>query len=217
MIEWFRNSEWNQEIEEIFELKLKRARGAFSKAQYLRIQASYLLDTEKYGHVGEQLMKRLFKDYPEESFSIRFGHEQLGDYYMRTKQFDLAEQEYEEVVKYYHSDTRSGTTGLADIKLADLILFTKQASKYEYAYKLITLDFENSGGDIGLNDSRYFYNLTRARLAKELGISVESKQFAKLALELSEVTEPQFSRHKTVGIVKAKEQEVKELKSIIAG
>jgi hypothetical protein len=45
MIEWYRNTEWGKEIEDTFELKLKRARGGSSKAQYLRIQASYLLGT----------------------------------------------------------------------------------------------------------------------------------------------------------------------------
>jgi hypothetical protein len=33
MTEWFRNTDWNEEIEDYFELKLKRARGSYSKAQ----------------------------------------------------------------------------------------------------------------------------------------------------------------------------------------
>jgi hypothetical protein len=36
--EWFRNTTWNIHIEAEFEGRLKRSRGAFHKAQYLRIQ-----------------------------------------------------------------------------------------------------------------------------------------------------------------------------------
>lgn len=215
MPEWYRNTDWNKEIEDFFELKLKRARGGHSKAQYLRIQASYLLDTSKHGPVGEKLLLRLFNDFPEEVFSVIFGHEQLGDYYFRTGQFDKAEIEYKIVVNYYHSKTRSGTTGLADIKLADLILTNEEKDKYNYAYKLITEDFTKSNGDLRMNDSKYFYALTRARLSCRLGFISDSKDFAKLALDLSKMTEPQFPRHKTVGLVKAKNDDIKELENII--
>lgn len=215
MAEWFRNAIWDKEIEENFEVKLKRSRGAYNKSQYLRIQASYLLESEKFGEVGEKLMKRLFAEFPEETFSVIFGHEQLGDYYFRRGQFDKAETEYKCVIDYYHKKTRSGTTGLADIKLADLILMTGQKEKYNYAYFLITEDFEKSKGDISLNDSKYYYCLTRARLASKLGFNADSKEFARIALELSDITEPQFPRHKTVGIVKAKKEDIIELEKIV--
>ena len=215
MVEWFRNIEWNKEIEDAFDLKLKRARGDYSKAQYLRIQASYLLDSEIYGEVGVVLMKRLINDYPNELFSVIFGHEQLGDFYFKAKQFDLSEQEYTHVVKYYHNNTRSGTSGMADIKLADLILTTQQIEKYDFAYKLITRDFINSKGELGLNDDRYYYALIRALLSYRLKMIKDAKEYATLALDLSNITEPQFPRHKNVGIVKAKEQERNELLEII--
>ena len=42
--DWYRNTSWNNHIEADFEGRLKRSRGAYNKAQYLRIQAGYLLD-----------------------------------------------------------------------------------------------------------------------------------------------------------------------------
>jgi hypothetical protein len=215
MIEWFRNITWSKDIEETFEQKLKRARGGYSKAQYLRIQASYLLDTEDFGNIGEKLMNRLFHEFPNESFSVIFGHEQLGDYYTEKGQFDLAEAEYKIVVEYYHSQNRGGTTGLADIKLADLYLCTEQNQKFEFAFKLITDDFIKSKGRLNLNSDKYFYYLTLARLSNRLGYISNSKEYARLAMSLSEVVEPQFARHKTVGLVNAKKNELKELELIL--
>jgi hypothetical protein len=146
---------------------------------------------------------------------VIFGHEELGDYYFKTKQYDLAESEYKTIVDYYHSNTRSGTTGLADIKLADLILYTNRSVKYNFAYTMITEDFKRTGGNLGLNDSQYFYALTRSRLAWRLGYTKDSKDFAAFALDLSKITEPQFSRHKTVGLVKAKNDDIRELEMIL--
>jgi hypothetical protein len=217
MVEWFRNTTWNKEIEATFELKLKRARGGYSKAQYLRIQASYLLDSTEFAEIGINLMNRLFIEFPDEWSSVIPGHEQLGDYYFREGEFDLSEIEYLKVITFYHSNTRSNTSGMADIKLADLILFTCQKDKYRFAYKLITDDFEKSKGKLILNDDKYFYCLTRSRLANSIGILPDSQNYAKLALDLSKVTEPQFPRHKSVGLVKAKKDDINELEIIING
>ena len=42
MADWFRNTQWNEDIEAVFEARLRRAR---DKAQYLNIQAHTLLGT----------------------------------------------------------------------------------------------------------------------------------------------------------------------------
>jgi hypothetical protein len=40
--EWFRRTTWTPEDEASFRARLKRSRGSFHKAQYLRIQAEHL-------------------------------------------------------------------------------------------------------------------------------------------------------------------------------
>ncbi|WP_010522064.1 hypothetical protein [Aquimarina agarivorans] len=73
--DWYRNTEWNDQIESEFEARLKRSRGNFNKAQYLRIQASYLLNSQETENQKKeiQLMKKVIDGYPEETFSTIHG------------------------------------------------------------------------------------------------------------------------------------------------
>src|SRR5206468_1513341 len=137
--DWFRNTTWNDQIENGFEARLQRSRGAFHKAQYLRIQASYLLDNpdKKVHAAGVRLMKRLIRDFPTEEFSTVFGHEQLGDYYLKDNDFEKAESHFRIVTDHYkNKKSRSGTTGIADLKLAKTILKSGQIQKFNEAYRL---------------------------------------------------------------------------------
>jgi len=66
-----------------------------------------------------------------------------------------------------------------------------------------------------MNDSIYYYSLTRSRLGWRLGYHSDSKEYARIALNLSGVIDPQFPRHKTVGVVKSKKQDIIELEKIL--
>ena len=51
--------------------------------------------------------------------------------------------------------------------------------------------------------------------SKKIHISKEeASEFAISALELSKITEPQFNRHKTVGLIKAKSEQLNRLERI---
>ena len=215
--EWFRNTKWNKEIEESFELKLKRARGSHSKAQYLRIQASYLLGSLENleQRKGIELMNRLIEEFPDETFHIVFGKEQLGDYYLNKEEYKNAEQLYKEVTQHYYENNRSGTSGIADIKLSRAILESKQKEKFEEALIIATIKFDESNGNIVMNDNKFYYAETLALLFKETNRMDKAKEYAKQALNLEADKEPQFSRHRTVGIVNASNKRINKLKEIV--
>ncbi|MBS1509064.1 MAG: hypothetical protein JSS79_20670 [Bacteroidetes bacterium] len=218
-VEWYRNTTWDKDTSELFETKLKRARGPFNKAQYLRIQASYLLDSanSEFQNVGLQLMRRLIEEFPTEDFSTIFGKEQLGDYFYKTGQFEEAEHFYRQVTDHYKRKSRSGTSGVADVKLAETILELDKRDKFEEAYKLLTVDFEATGGSLSLNDDRFFYTRVAAELCDQLDKKEEAKRLAGLALEIAKITEPQFTRHKTVGLVRTTNDILDRLRKISAG
>lgn len=214
--DWYRNKSWNNEVEADFEARLKRSRGVFNKAQYLRIQASYLLDSsdKETQLVGVSLMERLIKDFPTDEFSVIFGQEQLGDFYLDKKEYKEAEYFFRVVTNYYqHKKSRSGTSALADLKLAETILRSNQADKFKEAYQLV-IDYPVS--ELTFNDSKFYYAELRTQLCDAMNKKAEAKEFAKTAIELSKITKPQFSRHKTVGIVKASERQLRKLEQILA-
>ncbi len=200
--DWYRNTSWDNETRELFETKLKRSRGAYHKAQYLRIQASYLLDSTNFQDIGLQLMERLIQDFPTEDFSTTFGKEQLGDFYFKKGDYEKAKSYYHQVTDRYKLRNRSGTSGVADIKLVNSLLKLNDQDTFEDAYKLLTIDFERTGGSLSLNDDRFFYSRVIAELCDRLGKQDEARQYADKALEISKIIEPQFTRHKTVGLVR---------------
>ena len=68
MNEWYRKQTGTKEDEEDFFQHLKRARGEFHKAQYLKIQAVTLYETryEPYYDVSLTLLDQYFHDFPDE-------------------------------------------------------------------------------------------------------------------------------------------------------
>lgn len=214
--DWYRHTEWNDRIESEFEARLKRSRKNYHKAQYTRIQASYLLDPSKtdYQEKGIQLMERVINEYSEDTFSTIQAYEQLGDYYLKIGNYEQAEKHFRIVTHHYHSNTRSGTTGLADLKLSETVLLSEQENKLQEAYELATTKFYETDGHLGFNNQKFYYATLMANLCLRMGKIEEASEYASLALNLSTITKPQFSRHKTVGIIKADETVIDRLKRI---
>ena len=213
--EWYRNTIWNSNIENDFEARLKRSRGAFSKAQYLRIQASYLLNSSetKTQLVGIKQMERLIKDFPDEEFSTILGHEQLGDYYFNLAEYEKAEYHFGIVVERYRTKkTRSGTSAKADLKLADIFLTANMNDRFEEAYQICK---EFPINDLTFNNDKFYYFELMAHICDKLGKKNEAKDYAKTAIEISRIIKPQFYRHKTIGLVKTTKQQLNTLEHIV--
>jgi hypothetical protein len=177
--DWYRNTSWDESIEADFEARLKRSRGPFHKAQYLRIQASYLLGNSDKNNqmVGLRLMERLIKDFPAEEFSVIFGHEQIGDYFFKQYDFDIAEKQFRIVTDYYkNKKSRSGTSAIADLKLVETILASNQADKFEEAYKLCK---EYPVSELTMNSDKFYYASLAARLCDRMNKKEEAKDYAK--------------------------------------
>jgi len=211
--EWFRNKTWDTEIQSNFEATLKRARGTYSKAQYLKIQGIELLDTktQKTREIGAELLLRMIKEYPMEETEVVHGNEILGEYFLESEHYDHAEKHLRIVVDYYKRKSRSNTSGMADLKLAKTILKSGQTEKLVEAYEYI-LKFPKK--QLPFNNQRYYYAELAALLCDKMNLRKEAKEFALEALKLSQITTPDFSRHKTIGLAKVSQDQINTLQRI---
>jgi hypothetical protein len=213
--DWYRNTNWNSKIASDFESRLKRAKKSYNKAEYLRIQANYLLNSrnKRLQQIGVQLINRLFVEFYDEESSVICGKELIGDYLLKNKKFNEAENYYREVFEYYNKkQNRSGTSGNAELKIAKTILAANVAEKFEEAYTIC----ENFPLNYLLfNDEKFYYASLRAQLSQKIGKINESVKFAKAAIEISKNKAPQFGKHKTLGLVKTTQKELTLLKKII--
>jgi tetratricopeptide (TPR) repeat protein len=214
--DWYRNTIWTKEIEEAFESRLKRSRGNFHKAQYLRIQASYLIDSphKPSQEKGVELMHRLFSSYPEEIFETISGREQLADHYFKNGSYLKAESLYRIVTNHSYDHNRSGTTGIADLKLCETLLASNQVEKFEEAYEMATVLFFETKGYLQLNSEKFYYANLMANLCYRMNKKSEAFKYAENALQLSKIKTPQFSRHKSVGLINPSKEDLKRLRKI---
>src|SRR5947199_4659830 len=135
--DWFRLPGYSPRDMEKFESRLNRSRRN-NRAQYLRIKAVTVADLQnREAEVAAlSLLRRIVDEYPDAWSEVNFAHEEMGSLYERMGRFADAEREYRWVVDSY-SKSRSGTSGLCDLTLAELIVRTEQSSKYSEAADLL--------------------------------------------------------------------------------
>lgn len=143
-LRWFEKNSLNDEEYVEFMKKINRCREPFLKAQYLKIQAGWLLknDDMEQQKIGKSLMSKLFADYPEDFFNVITGHINLGVYYSRNKQYEEALNEFE-IVRCYEKKNRElegkklTISSYPEMRIAETIIRMKDKSKYGYAKELM--------------------------------------------------------------------------------
>jgi len=93
-------------------------------------------------------------------------------------------------------------------------LNSKKSDQFQEAYNLCK---EYPADELTFNSQKFYYASLLARLCNEINKKEEAKEYAKAAIEIAKITEPQFSRHKTIGIIKATTKQLKTLELIVNG
>ena len=214
--DWYRNTRWNEQIEIEFEQRFEKTRSDYNKAEYLRIQANYLLNSssDKEQKIGLVLIDRLFDSFPEQIQSIMLANEILGNYFFKHQSYIKAEEYLRKVVSYYHEVSREGTSGIADLKLCELILQTEQKMKYQEAKEIATNKFGKSGGELILAEDKFYHAYICANLFYELGEFSEASLYATNAINIIDNLRSDQSKNIIVGQLKVSNAQIEVLRTI---
>lgn len=213
--EWFRSSTWDEATAAEFERRLAHARPD-SRPQYIRIQASHLVSQSDPALrlVGRDLLSRVIEEYEGDDIQAKSAVEQLARSLAEEGRLDEAELMYRQVrdVIARSAIGASGTTGLAGLALAELLIRKGDAASLAEAGELLDTDgpeIEEEG--VLLRDRAIRYLIARTRLARGLGDPAAASGYASHALEVAAETTPTMPRHPDLGRPRMSDAERAEL------
>jgi tetratricopeptide (TPR) repeat protein len=191
--DWFRDSSWTPDAQEEFERRLSAAR-VRSRAQYLRVKALALL-AAKHPEAGQAMLHRILDEYPENWLECAFALERLGDLSRAAGDLGGAEAFYRKCLAT--SPTQSGTTGMVEVSLAEVLTDYDDPGSREEAAALLQSALERGSF---FNSNLFRWHVALIRLASQLGDEETQGRSARAALALADLG-PQLPRHPTIGNV----------------
>jgi hypothetical protein len=213
--DWFRSPVWDGQTEAAFEWRLRRAR-AHNRAQYLRIQATHLLSSPDppVREAGRGLLWRVIAEFPDDT-EVKTATEQLGGSLADEGRFGEAEHALRETLRMCANSPigRSGTSGTAELCLAEVILASSDAGRAEEAADLLEAVRPHVRAQWFLRDVVFRYLLASARAAR-LRHDPAVRQIARQALAVAAEMAPALPRHPGVGRPQASEADIAELEQL---
>lgn len=188
--DWYRSEDWNEEIAAAFEVRLKRARET-SRPQYLRIQASYLVNS--YPEVALSLLERYFP-LGEELF-LPSGHILRAEAYLAQGSVELAVGAYEAAIasKEEYPNVETG----AELKLAYLIAQMRIENLYDRALELLEL----ARPRLMLPVQGFKWHASQAIVLYERRNLAAAADHVDVALQFASRNHSGFPQHPNIGLV----------------
>jgi tetratricopeptide (TPR) repeat protein len=200
--DWFRKANWNGVEQADFFTRLERCRTAYNKAQYLRIQASYLegIGSNEMLKAALELLEKMFAEFPEQT-QLASAYTQkasclakLGNIHEAIINYQLAlqtEREFPQVKTH------------AFIDFGKLVAENRLAQFYDEALAVLGAELNSRGIQFPCDTFNAFG--IRSLIATSRGQIQEAKEFAKVALEAAAKIDSGLRYHPTVGLVHDKE------------
>jgi len=202
-VEWYRRSTWTAEDRADFHARLKRSRGTFHKAQYLRLQALALQEvgTEPLLLAALGLLDHLEREYPEPSQLAAACHQRaecLADLGRYSEALAAYQASFEAQRQAPHFKTE------AYLDFGELVLGLKRQDLYPQAVALLN----EFGGDELFPASQYRHATIRALTYEAVGDRRRAREHAERALAAAAKQESPFARHRKLGLVRFVDPEV---------
>jgi tetratricopeptide (TPR) repeat protein len=202
--DWFRNADWNAEIEEAFGKRLRRAR---DKSQYLRIQASCLAET--YPTVALCLLEQYFG--LGEHFDIAQAYGDKARALIALKDCDGALASYEAALERERQYPKLKTHAYLDYPC--FVAEAKLESMYARALEVLTTNRDRPMFPI----DRFRAHGARALLLYHLEGEEEARADARLAMAAAQEAKSGFRYHQGVGLVRSTDDEFATRVAALAG
>ncbi len=182
----------------MFGEKISRARGNDSRAQYARLKAYALIDSNDRTKINAavDLLQKSLTEWPSE-FEQHSGetYAALGDAYRSLKKYELAATAYEKAL------TWGNVRHTAYWDYPEMIVTEGFTDLYSRALQIVNR--LNAERDFVMEFQRFNYHAVRAVVLYEQGEANDSRREAEAALSAVKVKKSVFSRHPKVGLVPA--------------
>lgn len=206
MSDWFRQSNWNKEIEEHFLKKLSRARKE-SRAQYLKIQAIELIETKNLAVLcaAEMLIQKLLNDYPENKIDRSQCFLSLGDISKFHGDSISSLDYYRKAID--HEEVYPNVKTRAYLDFAETVIKLEKQEYYSLVQSLILNRVKNSPFLIERYMSYSFLSIIDFRK----GNISEAFEYSVLADQSASAETANLRYHKDLGVVTKREQWIEDL------
>ena len=202
--DWYRNTEWNPEIEQEFHSRLKRSRS--QRDQNLVIQA---LTLAKHQPQKALELVEFFFETRTNDFEDMRAYLAGANAYIELNDLENTLEWYKKVLKREKECPKHLSTTYLDYPY--LVAKEKIEAEYEHALEVL---LENVDRPMFPSD-HYQWNAALALITYEQGDKEKSMKHAALALEAAQIKKSGFRYHQNVGIVgKEYKNEIKELQKI---
>ncbi len=190
--DWYRNEEWNDNIEKAFFDRLNRSRGQFHKAQYLRIQAVCLEKEEP--EVALRLLDLIISEYPEPS-ELALVYFQKAECYVSLSMLDNA--------VYWYRKSLDQESVYKNVKTDCYLNYSVFAVTFELEelYQEVKKILLSNTERLKFPVDRYRYHMSLSIIEWEQGDCLKAKEHAGLALDAISNEYSGFRYHSKVGLV----------------
>ena len=199
--DWFRRTTWSQVDETEFFARLKRSRGQFHKAQYLRIQATYLDD--KYPETALRLLDMVIEEYPE-PFELAQTYLQKAHCLITLGRSDEATPWFRKVLEQEGANSSAQTQGYLDFPT--FIVANERRDLYPEADQILRTHAERLMFPV----DHYRWNSALAIISEHDGDLGSASAFASRALEAAGQEHSGFRYHPKVGLVKKQDKRIQK-------
>jgi tetratricopeptide (TPR) repeat protein len=201
--EWYRRTTWSATDAEEFQARLRRARGTFHRAQYLRIQALHLeeIGTEPMLRAALGLLEQLISECPDPS-QLASAYHQRARCLAELGACDAALEAYRRSFEAQRQVPTLHVDAYRDF--GELVVALGRSDLYD---EVLARD-EEFGGNDAFPAHRFQTATTRALIAAERGQREEARRFAEVALGAAAATEAPFRYHRKLGLVRHADPDV---------